>query len=195
MSQIPRQLVIFGGQGSGKGTQAARLAEQFGLESIGTGDILRRMASEGTPAGDKIAKIIGAGQLVPDDMIAEIVSLQLESLPADRGFVLEGYPRTVRQADLLREVLDRLGRSPASVVFITLDVPRDVVVKRLLERGRHDDTQELIEERLRLYEEQTTPVLKAVEQWATVVHINGNQPVETVTEEISNQLNNAQAQA
>ncbi len=195
MSAAPRQLVVFGGQGSGKGTQAVRLAEAFDLQHIGAGDILRKIAGEETPLGRKVADILGAGQFVPDDMILEIVTLQLKSLPADKGFVLEGYPRSVVQAGEFREALDALGRPAERTLFIYLDVPRDVLVKRMQERQRHDDTAELIAERLRLYDERTAPVLEAVESWAQVVHVNGNQPIETVTDEIVNRLSDAKAQA
>lgn len=195
MSNAPQQLVVFGGQGSGKGTQATRLAERLDVQHIGAGDILRKIAKEGTPLGHKVADILGAGQFVPDDMILEIVTLQLKSLPADRGFVLEGYPRNVVQSEELRTTLDTLGRSADRTVFVYLDVPRDVLVKRLQERQRHDDTAELITERLRLYDERTAPVLKAVESWARVLHVNGDQPIETVTDEIVNRLSDAKTQA
>lgn len=195
MSAAPRQLVVFGGQGSGKGTQAARLAEQLDLELIGTGDVLRQMAKEDTPSGRKIAPIIQTGQLVPDDMISGIVGRQLERLPTERGFVLEGYPRTVNQSEQLQATLERLERTASSTVLVNLDVPRDVLQRRLLDRGRHDDTEELIEERLRLYDERTAPVLEAVASWVRVLHVDGNQPVETVTETITKQLNHVQTKA
>jgi adenylate kinase len=194
MSQ-PVQLVVFGGQGSGKGTQAAALAARLDLELIGTGDILRKMATEQTPIGRKVNEIISAGQLVPDDMISEIITLQLKSLPGERGFVLEGYPRTIRQAEELEAASEASGRSPEAMTFVYLDVPREELIKRLLARGRHDDTEELIDERLRLYDEKTAPVLKAVEAWANVIHVDGDQPVEAVTESIIKELEHAKAQA
>jgi adenylate kinase len=195
MSHAPKQLVVFGGQGSGKGTQAVRLADTFDVQHIGAGDILRRIAKEGTPLGQKVAEILGAGQFVPDDLILEIVTLQLKSLPADRGFVLEGYPRSVVQSEEFRAALERLGRPPGQTVFVYLDVPRDVLVRRMQDRKRHDDTEELITERLRLYDERTAPVLQAVESWAQVLHVNGNQSIEAVTDEIVNRLSSAKAQA
>lgn len=195
MSQAPRQLVVFGGQGSGKGTQAVRLADTFDVPHIGAGDILRRIAKEGTPLGQKVAEILGAGQFVPDDLILEIVTLQLKSLPADRGFVLEGYPRSVVQSEAFRAALEQLARPPGQTVFVYLDVPRDVLVRRMQDRKRHDDTEELITERLRLYDERTAPVLQAVESWARVLHVNGNQPIEAVTDEIVNRLSSAKTQA
>lgn len=195
MSAAPRQLVVFGGQGSGKGTQAARLAEQLKLELIGAGDLLRQMAKEDTPSGRKIAPIIQAGQLVPDDMISGIVGRQLESIPPERGFVLEGYPRTVRQSELFKGILERLGRATTGATFVNLDVPREELKRRLLERQRHDDTEALIEERFRLYDKRTAPVLKAVEPWARVLHIDGNQPIEAVTQAVINQVSDAKAQA
>ncbi len=195
MSQAPRQLVVFGGQGSGKGTQAKRLAERFDLELIGTGDLLRRLAQEDTPTGRRIAPIITAGQLVPDEVISDIIARRLEALPATAGFLIEGYPRTVTQAEQFQAILERLGRSATTTTFVNLDVPRDVLEHRLLARRRHDDTAELIEERLRLYDERTTPVRDAVAAWAQVVHVDGNQPVPAVTDAIINRLSDAKAQA
>ena len=188
MNQASPQLVVFGGQGSGKGTQATRLAEALDLERIGAGDILRKIAKEDTPLGQKVSAILDAGQFVPDDMILEIVTLQLKSLPPGRGFVLEGYPRSTVQAGEFRKALEALGRPADRTTFVYLDVPRPVLVKRLQERGRHDDTAELIEERLRIYDERTAPVLKGVGSWAQVIRVNGNQPIEAVTEEITNRL-------
>lgn len=195
MNRTPRQLVIFGGQGSGKGTQAVRLAERFDLELIGAGDVLRRMAGEDTPIGRQIAPIVEAGQLVSDDLASDVIARRLEALPATAGFLVEGYPRTVNQAKQFQAILKRLGRSPEATIFVNLDVPRAVLEQRLLARQRHDDTAELIAERLRLYDERTQPVRDAVTAWARVIHIDGNQSVPAVTDAIINRLSDAKTQA
>lgn len=195
MSQTPRQLVVLGGQGSGKGTQAKRLAERFDLELIGAGDVLRRIIAADTPLGRKIAPTVRAGKLLPDEVSSEIIAARIGDVPAASGFVLEGYPRSVKQSELFRANLERLGRPVGSTVFITLDVPRPVLKERLLKRHRQDDTEEIIEERFRLYDEKTKPIYDAVAAWAQVVHVDGNQPVPAVTATIINQLSDVKAQA
>lgn len=195
MSAGPIQIVLFGGQGVGKGTQAKRLAESYGVDLIGAGDLLRQMAQQDTPSGRKIAPIIAAGKLVPGEIVTDLIALQLESIPTDQGFVLEGYPRTVDQSGQFKKVLERLRRTGTPTVFVKLEVPREIQRQRLLDRGRHDDTAAVIERRLRIYDQQTTPILTEVEPWAPVIHIDGNHPIPEVTELITNRLSDVQAKA
>jgi adenylate kinase len=148
-------LVILGRQGSGKGTQALRLAERYGVVHISTGDMLRAAVAEGSPLGLRARTIMDAGDLVPDDIMCEIVADRLERDDVvTRGFLLDGFPRTLAQAEALVEVA-----GDAIDLAINLDVPVDEVTRRMVARGRADDTPDAIARRLSLYEEQTEPLL------------------------------------
>ncbi len=148
-------LIILGRQGSGKGTQALRIAERFGVVHISTGDMLRAAVAEGTELGRQAKAIMDAGDLVPDEIIIGIVEerLQKEDVRA-QGFLLDGFPRTVGQAEALAGFAgDGLH------LAINLDVAVEEVTSRMLARGRADDTVEAIERRLHLYETETAPLL------------------------------------
>jgi adenylate kinase len=148
-------LVILGRQGSGKGTQALRLAERYGVVHISTGDMLRAAVAEGSPLGLRARTIMDAGDLVPDDIMCEIVADRLERDDVvTHGFLLDGFPRTLAQAEALVEVA-----GDAIDLAINLDVPVDEVTRRMVARGRADDTPDAIARRLSLYEEQTEPLL------------------------------------
>jgi adenylate kinase len=179
---------MMGPPGAGKGTQAARLAERLGAAHLEAGAILRRMASEDSRLGAQIRELVDQGSLVPDDLTEEVVGARLRALPPDQGFVLDGYPRNVPQAQALHRLLGGLSRLEPRPVFVRLDVPRDVLMARLRRRrdleGRADDTDEVIARRLDLYEAQTAPVLDAVTDWADVVAVDGDRPPEDVAEEI-----------
>lgn len=185
-------LVIFGAQGSGKGTQAKRLVERLGVIYIGLGDILREISQEKSPFGSRVFETVKAGQLVPNELVDQLVSQKVGDLPPSVGFILDGYPRNQAQADALRHTLTGLSRLNPPPVFINLEVPEPELLARLAKRreteGRHDDTEETIAERLDIYERETKPALDSIAQWATLLHINGNQPVDTVTEEIISKL-------
>lgn len=152
------RLVILGRQGSGKGTQAVRIAESFGCIHVSTGDVLRAAVAAGTELGVKADAVMKSGGLVGDDIMNGIVA---ERMAADdivaNGVLLDGFPRTADQADAL-EGIGRDLSAPLDLA-INLDVPVDVVMGRMLERGREDDTPEAIQRRLSLYEEQTAPLL------------------------------------
>ena len=153
--------VIFGPPGSGKGTQAASLEREFGLQHLSTGDELRAEAARSTPVGKRAARLMAAGELVPDDLILHIVEERLGAAAARPGILLDGFPRTVEQARGLDELLARVGRKVDFV--LALEAPAELLVARLLERasvqGRIDDTPEAIEERMREYRALSTPVL------------------------------------
>jgi adenylate kinase len=152
------RLVILGRQGSGKGTQAVRIAESFGCIHISTGDMLRAAVSAGTELGQKAEAVMNSGRLVGDDIMNGIVA---ERLAADdimrNGVLLDGFPRTADQADALERICAEQG--VALDMAINLDVPVEIVTERMLARRREDDTPEAIERRLSLYEEQTAPLL------------------------------------
>jgi len=151
---MPR-LVILGRQGSGKGTQSARLAERYGVPHVSTGDILRTAVAEQTELGQRAKATMDAGDLVPDEIMLGIIEARLAAPDAMAGFVLDGFPRTDAQAKGLAGLLGAEGLDLA----IDLAVPDEVVIERMLGRGRADDTEEAIRRRLDLYEEQTAPLL------------------------------------
>jgi adenylate kinase len=195
MPNRQHQLIIFGGQGAGKGTQAKILAKHYGLIYLGTGELFREMAEENTPMGQRVQKILEGGNLVPDDLTDQIVALKLGEIPPQVGFILDGYPRNLSQAKAFKHTLSGLDRLLPKPVFLNLRVPREEQLVRLRKRryteGRYDDTEAGIAQRLKIYDEHTKPVLEAVKEWAHVLRIDGNQPVETVTEEIITKVEKA----
>lgn len=153
--------IIFGPPGSGKGTQAAKIDEELHLQHLSTGDILRHEVAAGTPVGKEVGRIMAAGDLVPDELIVDIVRRRLPQAEAGAGVLLDGFPRTLRQAQALDRMLAGEGHSVTFVV--ALDVPEEELVGRILRRaeveGRADDTREAINERLREYHKLTEAVL------------------------------------
>ncbi|MCY3576972.1 MAG: adenylate kinase [bacterium] len=154
---MPKVLVILGRQGSGKGTQAALLAERYGVIHISTGDMLRAAVAAGTELGLRAKAVMDVGNLVGDDIMIGIVDERLSSDDIQaNGVLLDGFPRTTAQADALARILGGSGPDLA----INLDVPIAEVTKRMLARGRGDDTTEAIARRLDLYEAETAPLLE-----------------------------------
>ena len=151
-------LVILGRQGSGKGTQAARLVEAYNPVHVSTGDMLRAAVADGTELGRRAGVLMDAGDLVGDDLINGIVAERLAQPDvAEHGFLLDGYPRTPDQAAAMEGFLAEAGTTLDGAV--NLDVPVDEVTARMLARGRADDTEEAIRRRLDLYEAETAPLL------------------------------------
>jgi adenylate kinase len=169
-----------GPAGSGKGTQAAFLKRSLGVEHLANGDMLREERARGTELGQRVVSYLDAGKLVPDDVIVAMIRQRLEETPAGAGFVLDGFPRTVAQARSLQEMLADLGR-PLDLVIV-LEVPTDDLVARLARRAvlekRGDDTPSAIAERLRLYHEQTEPVLDYLGQTVPTVRLDGTRSIE-----------------
>lgn len=154
--------IIFGPPGSGKGTQATRVENEFRLAHLSTGDILRAEVAKGTPTGKEAGRIMAAGDLVPDELIVDIVRGRLPEAEAGAGVLLDGFPRTLRQAQALDAMLAQEGHKVDLVV--ALDVPEADLVARLLHRaeveGRADDTRATITERMHEYHGRTEPVLE-----------------------------------
>lgn len=153
--------IIFGPPGSGKGTQAGRIEREFELKHLSTGEILRAEVAHGSEIGKDVARKMAAGDLVPDDVIVNIVRKRLPDAEAGRGVLLDGFPRTLDQARALDEMLASEGHQ--ADVVIALEVPEEELVERILQRaaiqGRPDDTREAIEERMREYHKLTEAVL------------------------------------
>ena len=184
-------IFFIGPQGSGKGTQAKRLAASLGFFYWEMGGILRDVSHENSDMGRRAAELHDQGILFPDDFLIEIVKMKLNLLPADTGIIFDGIPRRLGQAEFLMDYLKQRGRKNFLTLYISL--PREESVNRLLLRAkaenRKDDTLEGIETRLKYYENDTTPVLDFLKTCTTFVEIDGKPPVEEVAKMIDTALN------
>lgn len=180
------RLLLIGPPGSGKGTQAARLAETFGVPAVSTGDIFRANVKNGTALGLEAKSYMDAGEYVPDSLTNAIVHDRLQEVDASGGFLLDGYPRTAEQVAELDRLLASDGTSLDAVVQLVADP--DEVVRRLLKRavdqGRADDTEEVIRHRMALYEEQTAPLLGIYGSRGLVTKVDALGDVDEVTSRI-----------
>ena len=176
------RLIFLGPPGAGKGTQAKSLADKLNIPHISTGDILRQALKEQTPLGIKAQSYMDRGELVPDKLVEDMVAERLSQPDTNSGWILDGFPRTVNQAAFLNELLQKLAQLGEKVV--NLEVPDDVVVARLLERGRKDDTEEVIRRRLEVYRTETAPLIDYYRDRQQLLSVNGNQSLEEVTTEL-----------
>jgi adenylate kinase len=192
-------VLLLGPQGSGKGTQAQRIAVEYGIPHIATGDMLRAAMAAGTELGLRVKPIYDAGDLVPDDLMIELIRERLGAADAEGGFVLDGFPRTMAQAEALDDLLGDLGRT-IDVVF-DLHVPDrqqllDRLLKRAEEQHRSDDTPDAIQRRWELYERETAPL---VDYYRTtrgnVVGIHADRSIEDVFHEVREALDQVQTRA
>jgi len=151
------RLVLVGPPGAGKGTQAVLLAEKLNVPHISTGDLFRANIGEGTDLGKEAKSYMDAGELVPADVTNRMVDARLDEEDAQQGFLLDGFPRSIEQADALKEMLARRGVDLDAVVEFAID--EDTVVERMLARGREDDTEDVIRNRLAVYHKETEPLL------------------------------------
>jgi adenylate kinase len=183
---VSARLVIMGPQGSGKGTQAARLAQRLGVPAVSTGDIFRANVKGGTPLGVQAKAIIDAGDLVPDSITNAMVRDRLALPDAAEGFILDGYPRNAAQVAALDDVLAVRGHELDAVLELTAD--RGELLARLERRalleGRTDDTGEVIEKRLAIYAEQTQPLTDGYRERGLLVTVDGIGDVDEVTERL-----------
>ena len=167
--------ILFGPPGSGKGTQSVKIAEKYNLTHISTGDIFRRNIREKTPLGIKVQGIIEKGELVPDDLLIEILEDAMDQAEGSDGFVFDGFPRTIRQAEDLEDMLKKRNEKVSLVLALTVD--DDEIIRRLLRRaeleGRKDDTQEVIENRIKVYNNQTQPLINHYSRNGTFTAVNG----------------------
>jgi adenylate kinase len=173
------RLIFLGPPGAGKGTQAKCLADFQNIPHISTGDILRQAIAEKTPLGIQAQNYMDRGELVPDQLVQDLVQNRLKQPDAKLGWILDGFPRKVTQAAFLEELLVEIGQGAASV--INLDVPDEVVIARLLERGRKDDNQEVIARRLEVYRDETAPLIEYYKNRQQLITVNGNQSPADVT--------------
>ncbi|WP_448005843.1 adenylate kinase [Agromyces bauzanensis] len=180
------RLLIVGPQGSGKGTQGVLVARAFGVPQVATGDIFRENVSNGTELGKQVQAVIEAGDLVPDELTSELVRDRLGQPDAAHGFLLDGYPRNLGQVDDLDGFLEPRGEALDAV--IELVVPREESIARITQRaaeqGRTDDTEEVIANRLAIYERETAPILEVYRERGIVDEIDGVGTLEEVTDRI-----------
>jgi adenylate kinase len=179
-------LVLMGPPGSGKGTQAQVLAERLGIPAISTGDIFRANVADRTDLGNRAQDFVDAGEYVPDQLTNQMVRERLAAKDTRHGFVLDGYPRTLDQVEVLDEILANQDRKLDAVVV--LDVDPDHLVQRLLDRAelehRSDDTEDVIRRRLQVYNEQTHPLIKVYDERGLVVPVDGTGEIDEVTARI-----------
>ena len=182
--------MLLGPQGSGKGTQAKRISAEYGLTHIATGEMLRATIAAGTPLGQRLKPIVESGELVPDELMIELIRDRLDLEDTGPGFILDGFPRTMTQAQALDLMLREIGRD-LDVVF-ELQVPDGVCIERLLKRaqeeGRADDTLEVITERLATYHRETEPLVEHYRTRGNLVGIHAGRPINEVFSEIQDAL-------
>lgn len=177
------RLLIVGPPGAGKGTQAARIAERFGIPTISTGDIFRKNIAEQTELGRQVKAIVDSGDYVPDSLTNALVTDRLEQADAHGGFLLDGYPRTTDQVAYLTDLLASHGHRLDAVIRLVAD--QDEVVRRLrqraVEQGRADDTEEAIRHRQEVYQRETAPLLDLFGEQGLLVEVDGLGPIDEVT--------------
>ena len=181
------RLLLIGAPGAGKGTQAERLAERFGIAHISSGDLLRQHVREQTSIGRTIKSYVDKGDLVPDAVVLDMLRKPVVAAVEAGGYVLDGFPRTVEQAEASFAVAQALGVEVQAAIH--LDVPREELVRRLLARRRgSEDTEAVIEHRLEVYLEKTVPLLAYYAGRELIFAVDGAQPPDAVHEEIVTRL-------
>jgi adenylate kinase len=190
-------ILLLGPQGSGKGTQAKRIADDFGLARIATGEMLRGAIAAGTPLGLEVKPIVESGELVPDELMIGLIRERLDDDDTRGGFVLDGFPRTMAQAEALDAMLGEIGRD-LDVVFelqVHDDVALERLAKRAVEEGRTDDTPDAIARRLSEYHEKTEPLVGYYRLRGNLVGIHGDKPIDQVFAEIEEALQTVAARS
>jgi adenylate kinase len=190
------RLILLGPPGAGKGTQALRLVAKYGIVQLSTGDMLRAAVKAGTPIGRQVQEIMARGGLVPDNVVVGIVGQRMEEPDARKGFILDGFPRTVPQAVALDRMLETRGLALDAVIELRVD--EDALVRRIESRIaemkargetlRDDDSPEVLHNRLRAYREQTAPLIAYYRQQGVLRTVNGMAPVPDVTVAIDKAL-------
>ena len=182
-------LLVLGPQGAGKGTQAKRISAEYGIPHVSTGDMFRAL-DESTELGRRVKQIMDKGDLVPDEVTVAMIAERLAQPDAETGFVLDGFPRNLAQADALDEMLAGIGRGLDAILYF--DVPDSVGMERALKRaeleGRADDTPEVIARRLATYHEQTEPIVEHYRATGKLVPLHADRTVDEVWDEIDDAL-------
>lgn len=176
--------ILLGPPGAGKGTQAVRVCAAHGLRHLSTGDLLRAAVKAGTPTGRRAQGFMDRGELVPDDVVFALLRAELTAPAAARGFLLDGFPRNVAQARTLDGALGAAGIE--RVVHLRLD--DEEIVRRLLQRGRPDDTEPVIRNRLRVYREETAPLIRHYEERRLLTTIDASGTVDQVADRLAGAL-------
>lgn len=184
------RIVLLGPPGAGKGTQAATLIDSMGIPHISTGDMLRAAVKAGTPVGLKAKAVMDSGQLVSDEIVIGIAGERLSEDDAKKGFLLDGFPRTLSQADALETLLSDMGVELDCCLALTVD--NEAVVQRLIKRGeienRADDNETTIRDRMRVYDEETAPLLEFYRSRDRLIEVDGMGTIEEVGERIREAL-------
>lgn len=201
-------IILFGAPGAGKGTQAKELIKKYNIPQISTGDILREAIAKKTPLGLEAKKLMDNGQLVSDEIVNGLVEARLQEVDCEKGFILDGFPRTVGQAESLDRIMEKIGKNIEKV--IALNVSDEEIIERITGRRvskvtgkiyhikynppvdekeedleqRADDNEETVKKRLAVYKEQTAPVLDFYKKQGKVAEIDGTQPLEKITQNI-----------
>ena len=173
---MKKKLLFLGPPGAGKGTQANLFCKKYGLIHLSTGDLLRDEVSSGSVLGLKAAEIMNKGELVSDELVLSIVEGRLVNIK--KGWLLDGFPRTVNQANSLEKLLEKINQPLEAV--ISIKITDDYLIKRLLARGREDDNEEVIANRLKIYREKTSPLIDLYTRQGILVGINGNADIDVV---------------
>ena len=182
------RIIIFGPPGAGKGTQASRISEEYEIPHLSTGEIFRTAIKNKTPLGKEVKAILDAGDLVPDEIVVGLVKEELNKPAYDDGYVLDGFPRTVDQAQAFDHILDENNQELTA--FLQLQVPEEEPIDRIMSRGegRSDDTKEAVQKRLKVYEEQTEPVVAHYRKQNAVKTVDGVGSIDEIFDRITDIL-------
>ena len=184
------KLLLIGPPGAGKGTQASKLSEVFGIPAISTGDIFRENVKNHTPLGVEAKSYMDSGEYVPDELTNKLVRDRLQNPDCVNGFLLDGYPRTADQVQELDSILKEPNSKLDAVVQLTADTDEVVrrLAKRAIDQGRSDDTEDVLRNRLSVYEEQTAPLISVYESRGLLVKVDGLGEISEVTQRITDAL-------
>ena len=181
---MKKHLLFLGAPGAGKGTQAELLSQTNSFLHLSTGELLRKEIEMNTTLGIQVKDVINRGELVSDELVLKIVRQNLDN--ENNGWILDGYPRNLSQANSLNEVLIEINQ-PLEVVFY-LDIPEEVLVKRLLLRGRKDDTEETIRKRVDIYQKTTKPLIEYFKNLSLLEYIDANRDLKTISSDIKQKM-------